>query len=132
MIEINRELKISLYEQIYESIKRDILSGRLCTGEKLMSKRRLSEQLGVSLITVENAYAQLIAEGYVRSAEKSGYFVQYNGEIIPLKVPPDLGATLVLRATLALGKRVMKKRKLPLRIRRSLPNAFRSRCGQDL
>lgn len=84
MIEINRELKISLYEQIYESIKRDILSGRLCTGEKLMSKRRLAEQLGVSLITVENAYAQLIAEGYVRSAEKSGYFVQYNGEIIPL------------------------------------------------
>ena len=84
MIEINRELKISLYQQIYENIKRDIFTGRLCMGEKLTSKRRLAEQLGVSLITVENAYAQLIAEGYVRAAEKSGYFVQYNGEIIPL------------------------------------------------
>lgn len=83
MTEINRELKTSLYEQIYENIKRDILSGRLCAGEKLTSKRRLAERLGVSIITVENAYAQLIAEGYVRSAEKSGYFVQYNGEIIP-------------------------------------------------
>lgn len=82
-MEINRELSISLYEQIYEGIKRDILTGRLRSGEKLTSKRRLAEQLGVSLITVENAYAQLIAEGYVRSAEKSGYFVQYNGEVIP-------------------------------------------------
>lgn len=83
-IELDRGLKISLYEQIYEGIKRDILSGRLRAGEKLTSKRRLAEQLGVSLITVENAYAQLIAEGYVRSAEKSGYFVQYTSEIIPL------------------------------------------------
>lgn len=79
---LDRNSRISLYEQIYEDIKSDILSGRLVHGEKLPSKRTVSERLGVSLITVENAYAQLIAEGYVRAAQRSGYFVQYNGEII--------------------------------------------------
>lgn len=68
-----------LYEQIYQSIKYDILSGRMKEGERLPSKRALAERLKVSNITVENAYAQLIAEGYVHSAERSGYFVQYNG-----------------------------------------------------
>ena len=54
-----------LYEQLYEEIKSDILSGKMSEGEKLPSKRALSEQLQISVITVENAYSQLIAEGYV-------------------------------------------------------------------
>ena len=69
----------SLYEQIYESIKADILSGRTGHGEKLPSKRACAERFGVSVVTVENAYAQLIAEGYVRPAQRSGYYVQYSG-----------------------------------------------------
>lgn len=69
----------NLYEQIYESIKGDILSGRLTHGQRLPSKRACAERHGVSVVTVENAYAQLIAEGYVRSAQRSGYFVQYSG-----------------------------------------------------
>lgn len=69
-----------LYEQLYENIKQDILSGRIACGAKLPSKRSISDQLGVSLITVENAYSQLIAEGYVRAAQRSGYFVQYSGD----------------------------------------------------
>lgn len=71
----------SLYEQIYESIRDDILSGKLREGEKLPSKRALAESRHVSVITVQNAYAQLIAEGYVRTAERSGYFVQYSGGV---------------------------------------------------
>lgn len=73
-----------LYEQLYENIKNDILSGKMSVGEKLPSKRALSEQLRVSVITVENAYSQLIAEGYVRAAERSGYFVQYSGGAVRL------------------------------------------------
>lgn len=78
----------SLYEQIYEDIRGDILSGRLSVGQKLPSKRTTAERLRVSLITVENAYSQLIAEGYVRAAERSGYYVQYSGGA--LNVPERL------------------------------------------
>ena len=73
----------SLYEQLYEDIRDDILCGRLTCGEKLPSKRAVAERLRISVITVENAYAQLIAEGYVRTRERSGYFVQYSGGALP-------------------------------------------------
>ncbi len=75
----------SLYMQIYSDIRRDILFGRLTEGEKLPSKRELAERLRVSLITVENAYAQLIAEGYIRAVERSGYYVQFSG--MPITPP---------------------------------------------
>lgn len=56
-------------------MKADILSGRLTAGEKLPSKRALAAHLEVSVITVKNAYEQLMAEGYLTGVEKKGYFV---------------------------------------------------------
>lgn len=44
-------------------------------GEKLPSKRSFAKNLNISTITVENAYAQLMAEGYIYSLPKKGYFV---------------------------------------------------------
>lgn len=67
--------EVSLYEQLYRYIKGDILSGTLSAGEKLPSKRTLAEHLQVSVITVKNAYEQLVAEGYISGVEKRGYFV---------------------------------------------------------
>ena len=67
--------KESLYEFLYKSIRNDILSGKLSKQEKLPSKRALAEHLGISTITVENAYNQLMAEGYIFSKAKSGYYV---------------------------------------------------------
>lgn len=67
--------KESLYEFLYKSIRSDILSGKLSKQEKLPSKRTLAEHLGISTITVENAYNQLMAEGYIYSRVKSGYYV---------------------------------------------------------
>ena len=64
-----------LYTHLYKCIKKDILKGTLHPGEKLPSKRSLSKNLNISIITIENAYAQLIAEGYVYSIPKKGYFV---------------------------------------------------------
>lgn len=79
-----------LYEQLYENLRDDMLAGRIKMGEKLPSKRTLSDQLQVSLITVENAYSQLIAEGYVRAEQRSGYFAQYSGDAIkPPKQEPQ-------------------------------------------
>lgn len=65
----------SLYEHLYKCIKNDILNGVLAIGEKLPSKRNFAKNLNISTITVENAYAQLMAEGYIYSLPKKGYFV---------------------------------------------------------
>lgn len=69
-----------LYEKVYEEIKNDILSGKLKTGERLISKRSIAEQFGVSVVTAESAIAQLIAEGYITAVERSGYFIRYSGK----------------------------------------------------
>ncbi len=66
---------MSLYEYIYECIKNDILSGVLTAGEKLPSKRTFAKNHNISVITVENAYGQLMAEGFIYSMPKKGYFV---------------------------------------------------------
>ena len=65
----------SLYEHLYKSIKKDIIDRKIKPGEKLPSKRNFAGNLGISVITVENAYEQLICEGYVYSIAKKGYFV---------------------------------------------------------
>ena len=73
----------SLYEHLYKCMKNDIVKGLLPAGMKLPSKRSFSKNLGISVITVENAYAQLIAEGYVYSIPKKGFFVVDLSSIVP-------------------------------------------------
>ncbi len=51
----------TLYHYLYECIKKDIIKGCFKEGERLPSKRSFAENLGVSVITVGNAYAQLMA-----------------------------------------------------------------------
>ena len=65
----------SMYAHLYKCIKNDITNGVLHAEEKLPSKRMLAKNLGISLITVENAYAQLVVEGYIYSQPKRGYYV---------------------------------------------------------
>lgn len=67
--------ELSLYEFVYRSIRCDIEAGTLAPHEKLPSKRTFAQHLGVSLITVENAYAQLVTEGYCYTKPRSGYYV---------------------------------------------------------
>ena len=64
-----------LYQRLYDAIRRDAISGKFAPCEKLPSKRTLARNLGVSAITVENAYDQLISEGFVYALPKKGYFV---------------------------------------------------------
>lgn len=65
---------LTLYEYLYQCLKEDILEGKIAAGEKLPSKRELAATYGISVKTVENAYAQLLMEGYVEAEEKRGYF----------------------------------------------------------
>ena len=74
--ELKKSPGVPLYEALYRCIRSDILSGALRPGEKLPSKRTLAQNLEVSKITVETAYNQLLSEGYIRSEEKVGYFVE--------------------------------------------------------
>lgn len=64
-----------LYAYLYQCIRTEILNGTLSTGERLPSKRRLAEHLRVSVTTIEGAYAQLEAEGYLYTKPKRGFFV---------------------------------------------------------
>ena len=57
----------ALYEQLYGALKQAIESGKLQKGDRVPSIRKLSEDLGISRTTIENAYQQLSVEGYIRS-----------------------------------------------------------------
>ncbi|MDD6421451.1 MAG: GntR family transcriptional regulator, partial [Intestinibaculum porci] len=79
----------TLTNQLYEAIKNDITNGTLKDNEKLPSKRALAKHLNISTITVENAYMQLLSEGYIYSKPRSGYYVAHilhrpKRQIIPL------------------------------------------------
>jgi GntR family transcriptional regulator / MocR family aminotransferase len=64
-----------LYRQIYEAYRTRVLRGDLRPGELLPSTRELARQLGVSRLPVLNAYAQLLAEGFLKSKMGAGTFV---------------------------------------------------------
>lgn len=64
-----------LYRQLYDTIRRSILKGEFYSGTQLPPSRHLAKQLGVSRMTVINAYDQLLAEGYLESRAGAGTFV---------------------------------------------------------
>ncbi len=63
-----------LYLQLYDYIKREILSNEMRTDERLPSIRNLAESLNISITTVNLAYSQLNVEGYIYSKPQSGYY----------------------------------------------------------
>lgn len=63
------------YLQLYKFLRNDIINGIFEYNTKLPSKRMLAEEVGVSIITIEHAYALLCDEGYAEARERSGYFV---------------------------------------------------------
>ena len=81
---IRQDSGVSLYFQIYESIKEEILRGRLEPGERLPSKRVLASSLGVSANTTDAAYQQLVSEGYLEARPGSGYYALDPG-VLPVR-----------------------------------------------
>ncbi|WP_130812347.1 PLP-dependent aminotransferase family protein [Olsenella sp. Marseille-P4559] len=77
---------LPLYEHLYRCIRDQVVTGGIAAGERLPSRRALAEGLGVSVVTVEGAYAQLVAEGYVVSRPRRGYYAA------SLPTLPDLAA----------------------------------------
>ncbi|MFA8384960.1 MAG: PLP-dependent aminotransferase family protein [Pelagibaca sp.] len=69
------DTKGTLQARIQQMVAEGILSGRFRRGEKLPSSRKLAQHLGVSRITVTLAYTELLANDYLTSRGRSGYFV---------------------------------------------------------
>lgn len=65
------------YIRLYNHIKKNIVDGVYPYNTKIPSKRTMASEFGVSVISVEHAYDLLRDEGYIRSVEKSGYFVYF-------------------------------------------------------
>lgn len=65
------------YEQLYNIIKNMILTNQLKAGQKVPSIRKTAQIYNLSVTTVQNAYFELCADGYIISKEKSGYFVTH-------------------------------------------------------
>ena len=80
----------SLYEFLYQSIREDIARGRIPCGTKLPSKRNLAQHLDIGVATVTAAYDQLITEGFVRTEQRRGYFVEDVSEFRCKPVTPQV------------------------------------------
>lgn len=85
MVGLQGGAKMPLYEQIYTYIRDEIAVGRIPTGERLPSTRLLARNLAVSRSTVEMAYDQLLAEGYIRTEPCRGFFVCDVADLYHLK-----------------------------------------------
>ena len=82
-IVISHNSKEPIYEQIYQQIKKDILSGELSAGYPLPSMRILAKEIDVSIITTKRAYEELEKDGLIYSVVGKGSFVsEQNREMI--------------------------------------------------
>ena len=66
---------MKVYEQVYSFYVKQIEDGSLKTGDRMPSIRESERTLNVSRTSIETAYLQLAADGYIYSVEKVGYFV---------------------------------------------------------
>ena len=75
LISLDRNANKSLQAQLREVLVTAILAGHLRPGDKLPSTRHLSQQLGISRNTSVLVYQGLTDDGYLRTSQRSGYFV---------------------------------------------------------
>lgn len=85
-IPLDRQSATPLYQQIEGYLRESILAGRLAPETRLPATRQLAQELGVSRITVENAYAALEADGLLARRAGSGSYV-----LPPGPPPPERG-----------------------------------------
>lgn len=72
---LNPNDQTPLYIQLYQYLLKEIETGRIPQGTRLPSIRKLADHLGIGKNTVDAAYQQLIAEGFILSKPKSGLYV---------------------------------------------------------
>ncbi|MDM5191442.1 PLP-dependent aminotransferase family protein [Bacillus hominis] len=123
---IDQSGNVPMYQQIYVYIRIQILSGKITYDTKLPSIRQLAELLNVSRNTTQVAYEQLLAEGYIRSENKKGYFVQANMSNQVLTYEPTVvtprGRQKDIRKTIDFKIGTVDRENFPIAKWRSLTN----------
>jgi GntR family transcriptional regulator/MocR family aminotransferase len=74
-IRLSKKSTVPLYQQLYDQFRNMLLNNRLRPGDRLPASRNLSKELGVSRIIINQAYEQLIMEGYLVGKTGAGTFV---------------------------------------------------------
>lgn len=74
-VTLHRDSPTPIYYQLYQFIVEEIRAGNFAEGEKMPSKRALSDHLKISQNTIDTAYQMLVTEGYLRAVPKSGFYV---------------------------------------------------------
>lgn len=74
-MKIIQNSEIPIYQQVADSFKTDILSGKYKEGEYLPSIRELARDLKISVITTMKAYELLESEGLITAIKGKGFFV---------------------------------------------------------
>ena len=81
MLQLDLKSRKSIYEQVMDQLKEQIMTGQMATGEKLPSVRELSKSIAVNPNTVQKAYRELERQGYVYTTSGVGTFVADRSEI---------------------------------------------------
>ena len=89
MFQLKKNDSKPLYKQLYQEIKQAIISGKIAVDTKLPSKRKLADFLDISQTTVELAYGQLVAEGFIEPRARKGFYAQAVEELAYLDLPQD-------------------------------------------
>ena len=99
---IDNKTEAPIYEQIYEQIKSQIISGELCEDEALPSIRNLAKDLRISVITTKRAYEELESEGFIYTVAGKGCFVaEKNLDLVREQQLKDLEGHLTAAVELA-------------------------------
>lgn len=91
MISINFRDSRPIYEQIKDGLRRLILSGALPADSKIPSVREIASDLAINPSTIQRAYRELEAEGYICSVPGKGSFVSPNNEASAQRTAELLG-----------------------------------------
>ena len=81
MLQLDLKSRKSIYEQVMDQLKEQIMTGQMATGEKLPSVRERSKSITVNPNTVQKAYRELERQGYVYTTSGVGTFVADRSEI---------------------------------------------------
>lgn len=109
LIVLDSQSNVPLHRQLYEEIRRAILSGRLMAGQRVPSTRALSESLGISRATATLAYEFLLSEGYLQSTTGSGTYVTRQLPDATMRIDAKDGKRKTLIETGGLTKKSVKR-----------------------
>ncbi len=84
-LKLDADARAPLYRQLEDAIRRIIIEGELVAGRRLPASRQLAEDLGISRLTVKNAYEQLVSEKFLITRPGAGTFVAHisSTEFVP-------------------------------------------------